>query len=581
MKIFNLFTFFFGCLFAFHVHAAEININLDKNAMSEGDTLNLTIDYNGNSDENPDLSALQQDFQIVSNYAARQINYINGTLTQTKRWSIGLKPLKTGKITIKPITLGGLSSNYAEVEVKEVSNIAFVPDSKENSNSPYFQIEQTFSSETPYVQQQLTVWVTIYDSLGLQGSSLDISDETQKNWTITPFSNKPFIKKDVINGKNMNVLTYVFAAFPLKSGKIAVPQFLFNGFYIKNVDFGFPDFQDDLMTFGVDFRNAFGQKVPVRMRTKPQNITIKPKPNGFSGVWLPLSNLTMQAEWSSQTQFKAGEALSRKITITAAGLPEDMFPALQFPDIEGFKQYPEKPETSMSAVDGQLVTTATINVVYIPEKAGKFKLPQQEIEWFNVNSGLFEKTTLPAEVIDIAPNTNLPEEQTEEKTTPLLPAISAHNTGKDNINSLPQQKKNEPPFLPKNSKSFYLYALISFVLFAFAFLMLMRRRKNHARIYRDEVIRAIKRKDYKTAKKFLLKWAKVKYGDENIANFNIIAEKSGSEGFSQQLHLLNQLLYSDNETFFDATAFISALKKADKQKINTGKKEEILPNLYD
>lgn len=110
----------------------------------------------------------------------------------------------------------------------------------------------------------------------------------------------------------MNVLTYVFAAFPLKSGKIAVPQFLFNGFYIKNVDFGFPDFQDDLMTFGVDFRNAFGQKVPVRMRTKPQNITIKPKPSGFSGVWLPLSNLTMQAEWSSQTQFKAGEALSRK-----------------------------------------------------------------------------------------------------------------------------------------------------------------------------------------------------------------------------------------------------------------------------
>ena len=44
MKIFNLFTFFFGCLFAFHVYAAEININLDKNAMSEGDTLNLTID---------------------------------------------------------------------------------------------------------------------------------------------------------------------------------------------------------------------------------------------------------------------------------------------------------------------------------------------------------------------------------------------------------------------------------------------------------------------------------------------------------------------------------------------------------
>lgn len=118
----------------------------------------------------------------------------------------------------------------------------------------------------------------------------------------------------------------------------------------------------------------------------------------------------------------------------------------------------------MSAVDGQLVTTATINVVYIPEKAGKFKLPQQEIEWFNVNSGLFEKTTLPAEVIDIAPNTNLPEEQTEEKTTPLLPAISAHNTDKDNINSLPQQKKTSLHFFRRIVRVF-IYMPLSLLFF--------------------------------------------------------------------------------------------------------------------
>lgn len=118
----------------------------------------------------------------------------------------------------------------------------------------------------------------------------------------------------------------------------------------------------------------------------------------------------------------------------------------------------------MSAVDGQLVTTATINVVYIPEKAGKFKLPQQEIEWFNVNSGLFEKTTLPAEVIDIAPNTNLPEEQTEEKTTPLLPAISAHNTGKDNVSSLPQQKKTSLHFFRRIVRVF-IYMPLSLLFF--------------------------------------------------------------------------------------------------------------------
>ena len=118
----------------------------------------------------------------------------------------------------------------------------------------------------------------------------------------------------------------------------------------------------------------------------------------------------------------------------------------------------------MSAVDGQLVTTATINVVYIPEKAGKFKLPQQEIEWFNVNSGLFEKTTLPAEVIDIAPNTNLPEEQTEEKAPSSLPTISADDTGKNNAQPLPRQNKTSLHFFRRIVRVF-IYMPLSLLFF--------------------------------------------------------------------------------------------------------------------
>ena len=238
MKIFKiLLCYVFACSLALSAQAEEINISLDKNVITEADTVNLTISYSGNSDENPDLSALQNDFQIVSNMASKRMNYINGNFSQIKSWTIGLKPLKQGKITIKPIKIGSVSSNYADIEVKEVTDVAFVPDSQENSNSPYFQIEQSVSPTNPYVQQQSIVWVTLYDSLGLQDGSLSISDDTLKNWSIVPISSKPKVTTEFINGKKMNVVKYAFAAFPLKSGKISSPQFIFDGAYIKDVGF--------------------------------------------------------------------------------------------------------------------------------------------------------------------------------------------------------------------------------------------------------------------------------------------------------------------------------------------------------
>ena len=121
---------------------------------------------------------MQKNFRIVSTSTSQQINYINGTLQQTKQWAFGLQPLHTGKITINPIKIGGINSNYEEVEVKEVSDVAYVPDSQENTNSPYFQINLSYSPESPYLQQQTTFLVTIYDSLGLQDSALSITEET-------------------------------------------------------------------------------------------------------------------------------------------------------------------------------------------------------------------------------------------------------------------------------------------------------------------------------------------------------------------------------------------------------------------
>ncbi len=583
MKIYtNIFIFLFSLFFPFQVLANSVDISVDKRVLTEADILTLTVSYNGDTDENPDLSGLQKDFRIVSTSTSQQINYINGTLQQTKQWAFGLQPLHTGKITINPIKIGGINSNYEEVEVKEVSDVAYVPDSQENTNSPYFQINLSYSPESPYLQQQTTFLVTIYDSLGLQDSALSITEETKKNWSLLPLTNQPIIKKDVVNNKKVNAITYVFAGFPLKNGSIPAPQFLFDGYYLKNSDFHFPRLTDSFSAFGIDFNNIIGQRVPVNMKTKKQSIFVKSVPNGFTDRWLPLTNLEMQTEWTSSSQFKAGEAANRKITITATGISEEMFPALNFSEIDGFKQYPEKPIMKMSLNNGELVTTATYNIVYIPTKSGKHSLPAQEINWFNTRTGRFEKTSLPSETITVLPNNNI----SEETFPPSVPAPTPNIEPTAMEKSLPEENTVQPPAnMFTNKKMVYILIAMAFF-FGFALFGLLLWLKNifskkNKNFYRKMVISSIKKGDYKAAQKALFDWGSLKFGIPSIANLKELSDLVQDDDFSKQLDLLNAVLYSGTEQTLDVPDFLYSFKKVDKKKQTLRKNKDILPNLYD
>ncbi|MBO5038778.1 MAG: BatD family protein [Alphaproteobacteria bacterium] len=580
MKIYKFFYTLIFCCLAFSAYGAEIGISLDKPVINEGDTLYLTISYNGEKNDKPDLSPLRKDFEIVSQSYAEQYNMINGIISQTKKWTIGLIPLKTGKISIAPIRYGNLISNDAEVEIKKVTDIAYVPDSEENSNAPYFQIEQTIDTTSPYVQQQVIIITKIYDSIGLQDGAITISDESKKDWIIIPLLDKPFVKQDIVNNKHVNVITFAFAAFAQKSGKIKTPEISFNGYYLKNSNFDFPNFDDDLMMFGVDFRNAFGQKVPVRMRSKTEEIAVKPAPAMSNGTtWLPLTDLKMSAHWAAKTQFTEGEALSRIITFTASGMTESMLPQLSFPQAEGFKQYPEKPSVVEKIVDGQLVTTATINTVYIPVKSGELTIPAFDVEWFNVRTGRFEKAVLPEEKVTIAPTTGTDNTSSVIDLENNTPTVEMEKT--DTV----QHKKADATldkiddFAKKFNKKILIMLLAGIFIFVLILKLWLTQKNKHKQ--RNLVISMIKSHNYKGAKEALIRWGEQKFSSDDIKNFNQLSSFVNNNEFSDELAALNKFLYSDDEGVFDDVKFIEIFKKIDKMKKKQQKDGDILPNLYD
>ena len=587
MKRISFFTLLFLFFSVFNVFADDLSINLDKKSVSLADVVYLTVKYTGDKKIAPELDNIKKDFNVVSTSTSNQINFINGAMSQSKKWTIGLQPLHTGKITIPPIRLDNLISNSVEVEVTDVSDVAYAPDKKENSNSPFFKIEEKKDTDEPYVQQQVMFYVNVYDSVGMQEGGPVINEESKKDWIIIPINEQPIVQQKTVDYRQTNVLTYVFAGFPQKSGKIKAPEITFDGYYVRNGGFGLPGFGNDFAAFGIDFNTVFGQRVPVHLKTKTEMINVLPIPDNYSAKkWLPLSHLELDATWSAKQGFKVGEAVSRTINLKAIGMMEGMLPQIKFKEAEGLKQYPEKPTFEQKIDNGKIITTAQYNNVYIPTKAGELTVPEVKLQWFNVVNKQFETAVIPEETIFVLPNPEIEKETTEQTLT------------KDVNNSQTEQKKQETkPVVneEKNSakqkktdelfaqikafvQTYLLFFILGFVLLLLCFLCAKQKKKN---THRDAVIRALRKHDFKKAKEALLDWARHKFYPTAINNFNDISCLVKDAQFSEQLSALNKFLYSTNAEYFDVAKFIEILKKVDKIQLKQKKNNEVLPNLYD
>ena len=573
MKVYSFLLTLFFALASSSVLCDELNISTDKNVLIGGEPFYLTISYDGSSSSTPDIEDLKNDFQIVSNSTSRSVNVINGNVSQLKQWRIGLIPIKEGKIKIKPIKLDDLISNNLEVEVKETTDTAYISDSKHNSNAPFIQIKQTVDTNSPYIQQQVTFLVTLYDSIGLRIKNILANKESLNDWLIVPLLENPILEKDVINGKKVNVIHYAFAGFPQRSGNIKEPRFIVDGYYLKNNEFSLPIFNDDFFNFG--FNNVFNQQVPVKIQTNEKISNVKPIPEEYTGKhWLPLFDLTLNSDFNNTDNLKQGDAFNQLITISAKGLPETLFPQLQFPNIDDVKVYPEKPQLSSQVSKGYLETIANINNVYIPNKSGKITIPEVEIEWFNVNTQKMEKSIIPQKVINVQKNPNIISE-TKNKEPIVEKTHSIEKEQKDN-------KSTDGVVVYTNTSinnNIYLYILIPVALFVLLlFVHNINKRKNK---YRNGVIKALKRHDYRNAKDLLLIWAKIKYNDSSIKNINDIYTYANNDEFAAQLSFLNKMIYSDTKDFFDSRKFIEIFKKIDKIKYSNKENKKPIPLLYD
>ena len=558
-----LFFMFSLCLFAGISRADDFTAEVENNQVVAGEPFVLTLTYSGNEKNiQPDLSVLQNDFQIYSNGSSVQTSYINGVMTQQLSWALGLVTLKDGDITIPPISAGNLRTKSIDLKVLPAGStiLANSQNSKSNASaSPKFEAEFSIDEKNPYVKQEITGTLTIKDYVGLEFVS-DPVFLNAEDWQIKILE-QPSVSQ-ISGGREIKLN---FAMFALNPTTTEVPSLQWKAVYFdmsaqpQRHGFGFFDLSD--------FSAVRGVQKPAIIQTRPQKISIKPIPKEYENeFWLPAKALNLVQKWEDKNpEFKVGETISREIILSAAGILDSELPELEFATPENIKQYPENPQFSLSVYKAHPVAQATYRIVYIPQKSGETTLPEISLPWFNTKTGKPETARIPAQKITIAEN--LDYQEISEAPAPKV--------------KIEPERKPLAVQQTANSEQHYLWLILAFVGGMLLSYLLFATRKSTPKEEKtlNKIRKNLKNGDYRRLRDNLIKWGNENFADSSVHNLNDLALLIGEEDFSLQMQLLNRIVYADTKEKPDYDVILQSLKK----RLHNRKKTEErtpLPRLY-
>ncbi len=564
----------------------SISTSVDKTQVPLGQSLNLEINYSNSQPPQADLTELRQDFDVVGVMESTNINIINGQHNMEYVRKFKIIPKREGDLTIPAFTdKQGNKSAPITIKVLAADAVVSAPANANASapvqNEPQFSMRGRINNNNPYVQQEIIYTLSLLDSGGLQGRE-PVFELNNKDWVIRSIGT-PDINPLVVKGKKMREITFKYAMFPQRSGKLTVPAARFEGYTLsrpkKRID-PFADLFGDDLSATLGF--TFAEQNPVILRSKPIEVDVKPIPAANNGNWwLPAQDVMLADKWEPDTtQFKVGEAIHRTVYLKADGVLDNQLPELQFAPVNGIKQYPEKPATEMSADKGRVVSIMKLSNVYIPSQAGKITIPEMKVNWFDINEQKIKTATLPAKEINI---------------------IGTSVATEPNISAAPETIAKEPQVLPQGIEAptvptpvasepkisdlhLLLIALGAFVLGILLTVLLMRKTsapKEHGlKHWHKQVIAHAKNRDFRGLRDALLNWGADKFNCAKLNNFSELKDLVKDKAFTEELDKLNALLYTENNVEWDAKEFIKIFEAVAAKSRKKGKDDKLLPNLY-
>lgn len=382
------------------VHAATgtsgaVHAFLDRTHVSLGDTVTLNIQSRGTLDT-PDLSPLQNDFQVLGTSRSSSMQITNGKAEATSQLGIALKPLHAGALTIPALDVGGATTRPLTLQVgaAPAGGMGKVGD-------PVF-MEASVLSSSPWVGQQTVYTVRLFYLPGVDGALGDPSADGAR--VIKLDRDHRYMTNR--NGYAYKVIERSWALIPQRSGAITVqgPEFQGQRLAVGNPGTWFNNPNALLNNPNAILNGQMpGLGAPVQATAPTVHMNARAAPAGAGKPWLPARTLQLKLTGLPPNgEVDAGTPLTLTLSISASGQPADTLPEPELPPIAGAQTYPDQTQDSTDDSGQWLQGKRTRSFAIVPQRNGSLTIPAITLNWWNVETGRAEQASVPAHTLRVS-----------------------------------------------------------------------------------------------------------------------------------------------------------------------------------
>ena len=525
--------------------AAQASVDRTKVRLNESFT--YTLRFEGEPNTEPDVTPLEQDFDILQRSQSTRIQGSNGQYAQFTEWQFVLMPTGTGVFTIPQVRVGGQVSNTTTVEVLAAGN--------DEAPGDIF-IEVSAEPQHPYVQAQSVYTVSLFLGIDTRGSRLSEPQVTGGEAILEKLGDdRQFqVERD---GRRFIVIERRYAVFPQEAGNLTIEPMRFETQVLDGRRFS-----------RIQRFNSDAVELMVRGAVPP--------PSEYADAnWLPARSLRFSERFSADDEgLVAGIPVTRSLTLIADGVLSTQLPELVISSLDPIKQYPDQPELENTVTAEGLRARRTERYAVISTRSGDFELPGAAVPWFNVIDERWEAAQLARRTVVVSPDPDQP-----QLADPDVPFPAAEPT---------------EPLGPWRMVSLGLaigWASTVMLLLGFnrragrdssraAVVDRERQRRRHGRIL-AQVRRACGEHDAKAARQLLLEWGQARFPARPPGTLGALGRRLTPD-IAAALSGLEAALYGGRDQPWQGDQLLAALKSVDTVAAATppGRADDGLTPLY-
>ncbi|MCZ6797571.1 MAG: BatD family protein [Gammaproteobacteria bacterium] len=391
---------------------AEISVSIDRNPVHVNQSFQLYFEADGPVDGEPDFSLLPQHFAVLNNSQTSSISIINGEYRRSIKWTLQLMPGRAGDFIVPAIHFGKQKTRPFQVTVKP-ANQASAP------ASGGLTIELVADKSSLYVQSQVVVTIRLMSDSYLSRLKIGNLEFNNMDVVVESLGNDSQYQTTV-NDREYLVWERKIALFPQQSGTLEIKPVLAE----VKLSAGSRSLFDPFRTSGQ----------VVRLRSQGLTLEILTVADSFKAQhWLPSSGIQLTEDWQGDLgQLSAGLPVTRTLTLTAEGLTAAQLPDLSRQDIQGIKQYPDKPTLEDRRSGAGIIGKRQQKIALVATSEGRYILPEISIPWWNLNTEQLEFARIPSRTLEIRAGA--------DTATSSLPASGAGSTVTDGSVATPRKR---------------------------------------------------------------------------------------------------------------------------------------------